>query len=731
MLTLLTVVLLLLAGILLHNALIHLVSIGNRRMDPVLRWYGFLCLIASSYALACVFKYHAPSPEEYISAARWTAVSARLLMVFIPWFIGYYADHRTTRLPRLISAIFLLMAALDLLLPTRWLYPEGGTLSHHTTPWGEKIAAWSGDNSLFVYLLYAGYLGVIIHAGLAIQNLFRLGDPGRAWPLAGVAAFGVASFINDALLDADAIRSFYLEEFAIFAFLMMLGTWLGSRRVRAERNYQTLFNAVSDGIFVHDRATGRLFDVNEAGARMFHTTREEILKNGFSHVLTDGPPYSPQDAAEHVQRVQPGIPDLSEWRTHNRKDGSEIWVETALRWEVLDGRDAILAVVRDVTSRKKAEERLRDTQKLESLGVLAGGVAHDFNNLLTTILGNAELACHDLPANSAARASLDNIRTASHRAADLCRQLLAYSGKGRFSVGTVDFRELAVDMVRLLKISMPPGVALEASFSPFLLPVTADATQVRQVVMNLVVNAADAMKGRQGSVRVFAGSERLDEKVLAGLWSSPEAAPGTFSFLEVADDGCGMDESTRSRVFEPFFSTKFAGRGLGMAAVLGIVRGHRGAIRIDTEKDRGTTVRTYFPAEPLPAVATAPAPPGAARRQVLAVDDDPAVRDSLCKALEAVGYDALPAEDGPRAVALLKEHGSNIAAVLLDMRMPGWDGERTLRELKAIDPAVRVVLVSGAGQDSLATGSGFSGFLPKPYRFQDLKAVLDRVTGTI
>ncbi len=720
------------AGVFLHNGLVSFSALFGRRRDRLYFWFGLLCFLGAGYAVACLLKYHSADAESYKTASRWMSVIGRGIMMLVPWFIAYYSDYRPKRFLFVISALFLARGLLDVLLPDALLYPGVPELRFLETPWNEKLAAWSVNSNAFTPSLYALYLAMVLYVGLALRHLSRNRYRARLAGLGAVAAFSFLAFVNDALLDAGVIRSINLEEFALFSFIVLMGFFLGARRIQAESNYRMLFNAVNDAIYVHDARTGMVLDLNDAAARMHGTTREILLRDYMKAMFPDGPHGVPS-ALEMIARAEREGPLVFEWQVRRLSDGEPLWVEVALRAETLDGRPVVLATVRDVTGRKRAEDRLRDAQKMESLGMLAGGVAHDFNNLLTTILGNSELACQDLPAGSSARSNLENIQAASHRAAELCSQLQAYSGKGRFSVGPVDLKILVEEMIRILQVSIPQGVPLDLSFSPSLLPVTADATQVRQVVMNLILNAAEALEGRKGSIRIEAGSEHLTPEVLEKMWSAPDVAPGSFSYLEVKDDGCGMDPETRARVFEPFFSTKFTGRGLGMAAVLGILKGHRGAIHIESGRGRGTTVRVYFPVGPRPdpasaaPVTTIDAPPSPSRRLILAVDDDPAVLESSCKALEAVGFEPLPASSGHQAVELLKERGKAIAAVLLDMSMPGWDGIKTLAELKAVDPDVKTVLVSGFGLDTPLKGAGFSGFLQKPYLFDELKSVLERV----
>jgi two-component system, cell cycle sensor histidine kinase and response regulator CckA len=302
---------------------------------------------------------------------------------------------------------------------------------------------------------------------------------------------------------------------------------------------------------------------------------------------------------------QPGIRDVELQYRFRRKDGSYTWMETnshAVR-DPASGKIAeIVAVTRDITERRRVEEtrrtleaQVQHAQKLESLGILAGGVAHDFNNLLVGMLGNASLALEDLPAGTAARRTVERVVTAAQRAAELTKQMLAYSGKGRFEVEAVNLSELVSEMAHLLEASISKAVTLMYEFSNDVPPIQADATQLRQVVMNLIINASEAIGEHAGVVTIRTGTMRPDRSYLGCTCLGADLPEGEYVFVEVCDTGCGMDEPTRSKIFEPFFTTKFTGRGLGLAAVLGIVRGHRGAIHIRSTLGRGSEFRVLFP----------------------------------------------------------------------------------------------------------------------------------------
>ncbi len=386
----------------------------------------------------------------------------------------------------------------------------------------------------------------------------------------------------------------------------------------------------------------------------------------------------------------------------------------------------------DITDRKRAEERLRDAQKLESIGLLAGGIAHDFNNLLTSIMGNASLLQSEPPFEG--NANLRAILRATERAANLTRQLLAYAGKGQFAIEKVDLSSTVRDITELLQTSIPKNVLLRQELPVDLPAVEADPGQIQQVVMNLVLNAAEAIpEDRPGAISIRTTTEEV--RARDGLFdevSHEAVAPGTYVCLEVRDNGVGLDEGTRAKIFEPFFTTKFVGRGLGLPAAAGVVKAHGGAILVSSAVGEGTTFRILLPAVERGVEeerATAGDLRGAGT--VLVVDDEQMVRDMATAALEKFGYRVLSAKDGREAIGVFQKNGDCISAVLLDLTMPVMGGEQALEALKEKCPGVKVVLMSGYGESEavrLFAGKGLSAFIQKPFTVRQLaekmKAVL-------
>jgi signal transduction histidine kinase/CheY-like chemotaxis protein len=378
-----------------------------------------------------------------------------------------------------------------------------------------------------------------------------------------------------------------------------------------------------------------------------------------------------------------------------------------------------VCILADVTERRSFEEQLRHTAKLESIGVLAGGIAHDFNNLLTGILGNSSLLLEALPPRAPEREMADEILKASQSAADLTRQILAYSGKGRFVMSPVDLSDIALASRSFVRRFIPGRVELIYETASDLPPIQADPAQMQQLMMNLIINAAESFgdNGR-GSVTVRTGVEYLDED----FFRPGEKCPaGEYVTLVVSDTGSGMDEATQSRIFDPFFTTKFAGRGLGLSAVHGILRGHSGLLRLESAPGRGTTFRLYFPAAGKSREKAEEVHRQAAGRKsgtILVVDDEPTIRRFAKLALETFGYKVLVAESGEAGVELFSERHDSINLVLLDLTMPVMNGEETYEHLRRINPLVPVVLSSGFSHAIAAErfrGKGIAGFLGKPY----------------
>jgi PAS domain S-box-containing protein len=392
----------------------------------------------------------------------------------------------------------------------------------------------------------------------------------------------------------------------------------------------------------------------------------------------------------------------------------------------------------DITERKLAtEERLhlerqmQYAQRLESLGVLAGGVAHDFNNLLAAIMGNADLALLDLPSESPLRGLIEEISRAGRRAAELCRQMLAYSGRVRFIMQPLDLSQLLDQMTHMLQASVSKKVVLRYNLDRQLPLIEADSSQLQQVLVNLVLNASEAIGDGVGTVSLATGSMRASRNYLLSCQVGDPLSPGRYAFVEVTDNGAGMSAETLSRIFDPFFSTKFPGRGLGLAAVVGIVASHKGAIHVKSTLDKGTVFRILFPtSESDEADAPDLAPrvrDAAGRGAVLLVDDEEQVRTMGRRMLQRLGFEVVVAEDGQKALTECLACEGDFACVVLDLTMPVFDGAETLKAMRQRFPALPIVIASGYGETEVAQRLGdrtISGFIQKPFQFEELKRVM-------
>ncbi|QWV94790.1 PAS domain S-box protein [Geomonas oryzisoli] len=425
-----------------------------------------------------------------------------------------------------------------------------------------------------------------------------------------------------------------------------------------------------------------------------------------------------------------------------RADGGYCWLRdsTTACFDDQGALECFFGSAHDITERKEAEEersrleqQLLHTQKLESLGVLAGGIAHDFNNILTSIIGNADLALARLEPESPVKENLQRIEKSAARAADLAKQMLAYSGKGRFIVELTDLNRLVEEMKHMLEVSVSKKAVVNYNLTRPLPLIDADATQIRQIVMNLVINASEALCEQEGVIDIGTGSVQCDENYLQGTWLTDAIPEGLYVFVEVTDTGCGMSPEIAAKIFDPFFTTKFTGRGLGMAAVLGIVRGHRGTIKIDSVPRQGTTFRVLLPAsEKALKAAASPACETRWRKsegKVLLVDDEEEVRNIGCQMLQALGFTPITAENGREAIEVFK-NTPDLVLVILDLTMPQMDGEQCFRELRQLDPKVLVLMASGYSACEVApkfAGTGLAGFVEKPFNLSTLRKAIEGI----
>ncbi len=508
-------------------------------------------------------------------------------------------------------------------------------------------------------------------------------------------------------------------------------------RLRSEQEKARAFDIIatsSDFVAMAD-SNGRALYVNPAGRAMVGIAPDADVT---TMTIAD---FHPPEDAERLRKV--GFPQLNlegSYRTQINfvhRDGEVI--PTSATFSVQkdgDGTPVSYSVIaRDIRHELEQQQRMEHTQRLESLGVLAGGIAHDFNNILTAIMGNAAMAEHKCSTNPEELPRyLGNIVASSEKAAELCKQMLAYSGKGKFVVKPLDLSRMVEEITKLLEVSIAKSVVLKYHLQHLLPAVDADAAQMQQVIMNLVINASDAIGDKSGVISIDTGVMHADRAYLRDSCLDDDLPEGRYVFLEVSDTGCGMDRETQQRIFDPFFTTKFTGRGLGMSAVLGIIRGHHGTLKLYSEPGRGTVFKMLLP------ISDKEAAEPARRRgddgewrgsgTILVVDDDAGIREAAAMMLEEMGFTTLTAKDGVEGVALYQQFHSQISAVLLDMTMPRMDGKGCFSELRRINPDAKVVLSSGYNEQEATShfsGKGLAGFVQKPYFPEALKEAMQKI----
>jgi signal transduction histidine kinase/CheY-like chemotaxis protein len=496
-----------------------------------------------------------------------------------------------------------------------------------------------------------------------------------------------------------------------------------------------MFRRDPNGLVLVD-SRGRVRYANPAARRQLGeevaTQRVDIailLRN-----LLSPAPNSVEDAGAWVSRLCSeafAAPERALFRFGPERSG---WLEIAA-YPILSDRGTRVAL--SLRLEDVSEARLQHSQRLESLGVLSGGIAHDFNNILAAILGASELALLDLPEDSSARRRVKDVIQAVDRGAGLVNQLLAYAGKAPSKANPLDLSRVVEEMRQLLTVAVSKVSRFEMRLDPGLPPVKGDATQIRQLVMNLVSNAAEALEGREGCVELETGVRVVSEPELAAAVVGSDCPPGPMVYLRVRDDGVGIDESPVTRIFEPFYSTKFAGRGLGLSAVLGIVRTHEGALLIESGLEKGSTFTVLLPIsqhgrEVGPVVA------GDADRRwrgsgcIVVADDEQMVRESLRRILESVGFSVLEAPDARETLGVLERAPDDLVLIVLDAVMPGASIEHLLPDVRRARPGAPVLVVSGFGAEMVldtAAQDPADGFLQKPFTRDRLLDAVTKLVG--
>lgn len=494
----------------------------------------------------------------------------------------------------------------------------------------------------------------------------------------------------------------------------------------AIRKHLSALEAANDGMAILDRNLTYTY-VNDAHAKIHGYTQAQELIGKPWRIS-----YTPHEFNRLSQDVLPTVIETGVWRGETmgkRRDNTTYFEEMSL---TLIETGEYVSVVRDITQRKESEEALRQAQKLESLGVLAGGIAHDFNNLLTGMLGHASIVQATLPADSDSSEQLERLMQSAETAADLTRQLLAYAGKGQFAIRPLNLNRLIRENAGLIETAIPRRTELTLDLQAELPLLEADRGQIQQVIMNLVINAAESLGEQGGEVHVSTTLQTLQETSEAEFIGGDRLAPGTYIVLEVRDNGKGMTKATIDRIFDPFFTTKTSGHGLGLSATLGIIRTHNGGVQVESTLGQGSIFRILFPPSPtqegriLPNSFTPPQING----RVLIIDDEAPVRRVASDMLHVLGMETLAAASGQEGLEIYEQQSAHITLVILDMKMPGMDGEETFRHLRNINPNIKVILATGYSEaDDLTTfvEQNTVEFLRKPFALSTLAEKIQTV----
>jgi PAS domain S-box-containing protein len=505
-----------------------------------------------------------------------------------------------------------------------------------------------------------------------------------------------------------------------------------------QSQYSAIITSSTDAI-ISKTLDGVVTSWNPAAEKMFGYTQHEMLGQSMALLM---PPDRPDEETHILDRIKHGE-NIEHYETTRIRKNGEVFPVSVTISPIIDKSGTIIGAskfVRDISERKRVEQekhtleqQLLHAQKMESLGVLAGGIAHDFNNILAIIVGHCSLAEMD------AKKAIDHIpkiEKAAQRAAGLCRQMLSYAGKEQFIQKEVNMGELVSDIVTMLKATINQNVIINENLVTDLPVVKADVNQIRQVVINLIINASEAIGNAQGEVNVALTmisviSEHQEKDHLG------KSIPlGCYACLEVTDNGCGMSEENKQRIFEPFYTTKFTGRGLGMSAVLGIITAHKGTLQLFSEQGEGTTFKVYLPiqADDCTGVISLQqeilSEPWQGRGTVLLVEDEVAIMPIARAMLEMLGFSIIEAYNGKEALELYQKYSADITLIITDLGMPVMDGYALIRELNKLSPTLPIVVSSGFGEASVrerVTSDCIVGVVNKPYNYDQLRDLLKNV----
>jgi PAS domain S-box-containing protein len=510
----------------------------------------------------------------------------------------------------------------------------------------------------------------------------------------------------------------------------------------SEKKLQVIFDSSEAGIIVVS-PIGIITFANKRMASMFGMSLNELVGTSYFDYVHES---EKQTGVECMEQVILGkIKSVEFDRHYIRKDGTDLWGHlTGTRFENVDGsiRDQII-VISDITESKRAEEekrllelQLQHAQKLESLGVLAGGIAHDFNNILTVITGSCFLMQMD---GADAKKNILTIEKATERAAALCRQMLAYAGKAPIVHTQVNMGEVLDDMIDLLKTTIPKTTEInfdKASTIPF---IKGDSSQLSQIVLNIVINASEAIGDVQGEIRISLSTTEIKAEQIVIDYLGNTIPVGSYVRLEISDNGSGMDDEIKRRIFEPFYTTKFTGRGLGMSAILGIIKGHQGALQLESQLGQGTTFKVFLPAQSDKSISnrsSLPTPHTAWQGSgtILLVEDEEQILLVAKLMLEKLGHTVIEASNGREALDMFQKHIDDIVLVVTDIGMPIMDGYQLFSELKKLNPNLPIIIASGFGNTVVTSHiprKDIAALINKPYDFDRIRDVMKNVMDDV
>lgn len=505
----------------------------------------------------------------------------------------------------------------------------------------------------------------------------------------------------------------------------------------SQNRYELAVNGVNDGIWDMNLVTQEVYYSPQWKRILGYDEMDASMETWMNLIHPEDKDQVLSAVHEHWERKDKYF--ASEHRLRS-STGEYKWVFSrgCAQWDDKGSVIRMAGSITDITQRRLLEVQLRQAQQMESIGRLAAGVAHDFNNLLTAILGHTTYIRLRTPPDSQLQPSLISIQKASNQAAELCQQMLAFAGQGRYAAETLDLNSILLETTDLVQVSFSKKITVDVKLFHKSLMAEVDLAQFRQVLLNMLLNAAEAIGEKQGIIAVRTSTVQMTPDFLSDAVLVPKFSEGQFVQIEIADTGCGMSKETLEHIFEPFFTTKLTGRGLGLSAALGIIKAHNGGLKVTSQAGQGTSFRILLPQADLPDRASSSVVDDEIAQwkgsgTVLLVDDDPEVRGLTEILLKELGFNVVMAGDGAEGIQMFLTHANEIVAVILDLTMPQLNGDEVFEQIHAVYPETKVLLASGYSEQEVArkfSRTGLAGFLQKPFTFEQLARKLKHCLGT-